>query len=70
LNQCYSLIPCLFFSFGLILPVLLWFCLLSFFVCKIPWRMFCSGGLVLYIVLVFLVIEDFYFSILNDNFAG
>jgi hypothetical protein len=30
----------------LILPVLLWFCLISFSVCRIPWRIFYSGGLV------------------------
>jgi hypothetical protein len=46
LTQCYSLIPCLFFSYGVILPVLSWFCLLLFSVCRIPWRIFCSGGLV------------------------
>jgi hypothetical protein len=29
LNQCYSLIPFLFYSCGLVLPALSWFCLLS-----------------------------------------
>jgi hypothetical protein len=46
LNQCCSLITCLFFSCGFILPVFTWFCLLSPSVCRIPCRVFCSGGLV------------------------
>jgi hypothetical protein len=44
-NQCYSLITCLFFFYGLILPIFSWFCLLSS-VCRIPCRIFCSGGVV------------------------
>jgi hypothetical protein len=43
---------CLFFSYSLILPVLLWFCLLSSSVWRIPCRIFCSGGLVVIYVSV------------------
>jgi hypothetical protein len=46
LDQCYSLIPCLFISSGLVVPVVSRFCLFSYSVCRIPWRNFCSGGLV------------------------
>jgi hypothetical protein len=45
-NKCYCLITCLFCSCGLIFPVLSLFCLLSSSVCRIPCRIFCSGGLV------------------------
>jgi hypothetical protein len=35
-----------FFSCGLILPILLWFCLLFSVICRISCRIFCSGSLV------------------------
>jgi hypothetical protein len=43
-NQCCSLIACLV-SYCLMLPILSWFCVLSSSVCRIPHRIFCSGGL-------------------------
>jgi hypothetical protein len=56
----------------LVLPVLSWFCLLSFSVCRIPWRIFCSGGLVvIYCFSLCLSWKTFIApSILNDSFAG
>jgi hypothetical protein len=48
----FSLIPCLFFSCGLVLPVLSWFCLLSFSMCRLPWRIFIMVAWWSFIVLV------------------
>jgi hypothetical protein len=72
LNQCCSPIPCLFFCYGLILPVLSWFCLLLFSVCRISWRIFCSGGLVVIYCFRFCLLWKTFIAspFLNDSFAG
>jgi hypothetical protein len=53
------------------LPVLSWFCLLSS-VCRIPCRIFCSGGLVVTYCFSFCISWKTFIppSILNDTFAG
>jgi hypothetical protein len=72
LNQCYSLIICLFFSCGLMLPVLLWFCLLSSSVCRIPCRIFCSDGLVVIYCFSFYLLWIIFITptILSDSLVG
>jgi hypothetical protein len=72
MNQCYSLTPYLFISCGLVLPVLSWFSLLSFTVCRIPWRIFSSGDLVVIYCFSFCLLWKSFVapSILNDNFTG
>jgi hypothetical protein len=72
LNQCYSLITCLFFYCSLKLLILSWFCLLSSSVCRIPCRIFCSGGLVVIYCFSFYLSWKTFIppSILDDNFAG
>jgi hypothetical protein len=71
LNKCYSLILCLFFSCGLMLPVFSWFCLLSFSVCRIPCRIFCSGGLVVICCSIFsLLWKTFIAPPILNSFSG
>jgi hypothetical protein len=72
LIQCYSLSACLFFSWGLILPILSWLCLFSSSMCRIPFRIFCSGGLVVIYCFSFCLSWKTFIppSILNDSFAG
>jgi hypothetical protein len=55
----------------LVLPVFSWFCLLSFSVCKIPWRIFYSGGLVVIYYFSFCLLWKIFIapSILNDGFV-
>jgi hypothetical protein len=44
---------------------------LSFFVCRIPWRIFCSGDFVVTCFSFCLLWMTFFtLSILNDSFAG
>jgi hypothetical protein len=50
--MCYSLITYLVFSWVLIIPIPSWLCLFSSSGCRIPFRIFCSGGLWSCIVLV------------------
>jgi hypothetical protein len=67
-----TLLSCLFFFCGLVLPVLSWFCLLSFSVCRIPWIIFCSDGFVVIYCFNFCLSWKTFIapSILNDSFAG
>jgi hypothetical protein len=56
----------------LILPVFSWFYLLSFSVYRIPWRIFCSGVLVVIYCFSFCWLWKTFIapSILNDSFVG
>jgi hypothetical protein len=70
LNQCYSLVPCLFFSCG-------WYCLSSHgFVCfHFLCAEFLGESFILVVWWPYIVLVSAYHgnnvpSILNDNFAG
>jgi hypothetical protein len=56
----------------LIFPIFLWFCLLSSSVYRIPWRIFCSGGLVVIYCFSFYLLRKIFIapSIWNDSFSG
>jgi hypothetical protein len=65
------LITCLF-SWDLIFPIFLWLYLFSSYVCRIPFRIFCSGGLVIIYCFSFSLSWKNFIppSILNDSFTG
>jgi hypothetical protein len=68
--HCYSLSSYLFFSWYLILPVLPWLCLFLSSVCRIPFRIFFSGDLLLIYCFSFCLLWKTFIppSILNDCF--